>query len=401
MRLYDTLSQQETPLAFAEGMVKMYACGITPYDTSHLGHARVAVVYDTLRRFLEWTGLRVRYVQNITDIDDPLFERAARDGVDWRVLGDQQTERYLHSLAQLNVERPEFLIKATAEIPAMIPVIARLIDLGHAYVRGGAVYYSVDSQPDFGAICHCDRDTMLAIASEMGNNPDDPNKRDPLDFILWQPSNPGEPAWDSPWGPGRPGWHIECSTIATRYLGPQLDIHGGGTDLIFPHHACEIAQAEPATGVHPFVRAWMHVGLVLLGGIKMSKSLGNMVFVQQVLDQHPADALRLALLNQPYRADYEFAWADVAAAAAQLAAMHQALSLPGGHGPALDETPYRGQFQDVLNADFNTPEASLVLSELAGAIQEGAEAGLDVAALQTSLRELAGVLGLTIGGARA
>src|SRR5215212_2567139 len=222
MRLYDTLSQRETPLAFADGEVKMYVCGITPYDTSHLGHARVAVVYDTLRRFLEWTGLRVRYVQNITDIDDPLFERALRDGVDWRDLGDQQTARYLQSLAQLNVAQPEFFIKATAEIPAMIPVISRLIELDHAYVRGGSVYYAIASQPDFGAICHCDREAMLAIAAEMGNNADDPNKQDPLDFVLWQPSGPDEPTWDSPWGPGRPGWHIECSTIATRYLGPQL-----------------------------------------------------------------------------------------------------------------------------------------------------------------------------------
>lgn len=397
MRLYDTLSQEETPLAFADGVVKMYVCGITPYDTSHLGHARVAVVYDTLRRFLEWTGLQVRYVQNVTDIDEPLFERAQRDGIGWRELGDQQTARYLQSLAQLNVPRPEFYIKATAEIPAMIPVIRRLLDLGHAYIRGGSVYYRIASQPDFGAICHCDRAAMLAIANEMGNNPNDPNKQDPLDFVLWQPSGPDEPSWDSPWGAGRPGWHIECSTIATRYLGPQLDIHGGGTDLIFPHHACEIAQAEPATGVVPFVRAWMHVGLVTMGGIKMSKSLGNMVFVQQVLDKHSADALRLSLLNQPYRGEYEFAWADVEAAEAQLAAIRQALDLPTGRGAVLDEALYRGQFQDVLNADFDTPAACRVLRELAGVIQEGAAAGEDVSALQTSLHELAGVLGLTVG----
>ncbi len=399
MRLYDTLSQQETPLEFADGVVKMYVCGITPYDTSHLGHARVAVVYDTLRRFLEWTGLQVRYVQNITDIDDPLFERALRDGVDWRDLGDQQTERYLHSLAQLNVDRPEFYIKATSEIPAMIPIIARLIDLGHAYTRDGAVYYRIASQPDFGAICHCDRAAMLAIASEMGNNPNDPNKEDPLDFVLWQRSNPGEPTWDSPWGAGRPGWHIECSTIATQYLGPQLDIHGGGADLIFPHHACEIAQAEPATGVRPFVRAWMHVGLVLMGGIKMSKSLGNMVFVQQVLDRYPANALRLALLGQPYRGEYEFAWADVEAAGAQLAAIHQALALPGGDGAPLLDTPFRAAFQDELNADFNTPEARDVLTELAAAIQTAATAGAAVGPAQETLRELAGVLGLTLTSA--
>ncbi|HMA35130.1 MAG TPA: cysteine--tRNA ligase [Chloroflexia bacterium] len=396
MRLYDTLSQETQTLEFPDQTVKMYVCGVTPYDTSHLGHARVAVVYDTLRRFLQWTGLQVRYVQNVTDIDEPLFERAQRDGVSWRELGDRQTAYYLASLARLNVARPEFYIKATDEIDEMIPRIARLLELGHAYTRDGAVYYRVASKPDFGAIAHQDYATMLATANEMGNHPDDPHKEDPLDFVLWQRSQPGEPAWPSPWGAGRPGWHIECSTMATHYCGPQLDIHGGGADLIFPHHACEIAQAEPVTGVVPFVRAWMHVGLVSLGGIKMSKSLGNMVFVDQILQTHSANALRLAILGQPYRAPYEYHAADVDTAEAQIARLTAALARPSPHGAPARTAGVRERFTATLQDDFDTPAAIGVLLELAGAIVQGAADGQNPRPAQALLRELAGVLGLTM-----
>jgi L-cysteine:1D-myo-inositol 2-amino-2-deoxy-alpha-D-glucopyranoside ligase len=396
MRLYDTLSQDCKDLTFPDGTVKMYVCGVTPYDTSHLGHARVGIVYDTLRRFLEWLGLRVRYVQNITDIDEPLFERAKRDGEDWRTLGDRQTAYYLESLARINVPRPELYIKATEEIPAMIPRIAKLIETSHAYVRNGTVYYSIASDPKFGEIAHADYTTMLAMANEMGNNPNDPNKRDPLDFVLWQPSQPDEPDWPSPWGPGRPGWHIECSTIATVHLGPQLDIHGGGADLIFPHHACEIAQAEPVTGVVPFVRAWMHVGLVSLGGTKMSKSLGNMVFVDDVLRTNSANALRLAVLGRPYRAEYEYKHEDVQTAEQQTAAIREALSASSGSGTALEAAPARAQFRAALENDFDTQLAIAVLTGLATHIEHAVRVEQDVRSAQDTLRELAGVLGLIL-----
>lgn len=394
MRLFDTLTQDYRTLAFPDNTVRMYVCGITPYDTSHLGHARVAVVYDTLRRYLEWTGRRVLYVQNITDIDEPLFERAHRDGVDWRELGDRQTAYYLASLARINVPRPEFYIKATSAIEAMIPIIARLIERGHAYVRAGAVYYRIASKPDFGALAHLDRAALLATANEMGNNPDDPKKQDPLDFVLWQPSQPDEPAWPSPWGPGRPGWHIECATIATYYLGPQLDIHGGGADLIFPHHACEIAQTEPVTGVVPFVKAWMHVGLVNLGGTKMSKSLGNMVFVGQILETHSANALRLAILNRPYRALYEYDPADLPAAEAQAAAIGTALLAVGGDLEPVPTDNVRERFHDALDSDLDTPTAIRILVGLAEAIMAGAEVNQDPRPAQALLYELASVLGL-------
>lgn len=396
MRLFDTLSRQQTTLDFPRGVVTIYVCGITPYDTSHMGHARVAIVFDTLRHFLERRGLTVRYVQNVTDIDDPLFERARRDGIDWRELGEHQNERYLEALRQVNVQRPELYIKVTEVIPQIVASVAQLVERGHAYRAGGAVYYSIATKPDFGTIFHQDYASMLETANERGNNADDPNKRDPLDFLLWQPSQPDEPAWDSPWGPGRPGWHIECSTIATEFLGPQVDIHGGGADLIFPHHACEIAQAEPITGIVPFVRAWMHVGMVYLDGEKMSKSLGNMVFVSDVLQGNSADALRLATLSKPYREPYEYQVADVERAEAQIATIRQALAASGGTAVRLlaDAGVYGQHFDAALNDDFDTPTAINIMIELAEAINQAAAAEEEIRPAQRLLGELSDVIGL-------
>ncbi|HEX6287572.1 MAG TPA: cysteine--tRNA ligase [Herpetosiphonaceae bacterium] len=394
MRLYNTLSRRVEEAEFPSGVVKMYVCGITPYETSHLGHARVGVVYDTLRRYLEHQGLRVRYVQNVTDIDEPLFERARRDGVRWQDLGEQQTERYLRALQRLNIEKPEFYVRATSVIPEMISVITRLIEQGHAYVRNGSVYYHAASHENFGAIAHADYQTMLAMANEMGNNPDDPNKLDPLDFVLWQPSKEDEPAWESPWGPGRPGWHIECSTMATEYLGSQIDIHGGGTDLIFPHHACEIAQAEPVTGVTPFVRYWMHTGMVSLSGTKMSKSLGNMVFVDEVLTSYSPPALRLAILSYPYGAEFEYADQAVARAEEIVTTLREALAATGAdRGYVLDGEQDRARFLAALADNFDTPTAIVVLSDLAAAVITAAQAQQDVRPAQRVLHDMANVLG--------
>ena len=396
MRLFNTLSRQVEQLDFRDGIVRMYVCGITPYDTSHLGHARVAIVYDTLRRFLEHSGLDVRYVQNVTDIDDPLFERAERDGIPWDELGNRETERYLQELARVNVPKPRFYVRATEMIEFMQPIIQRLIDLGHAYMSDGAVYYSVKSFPHFGEILHADYATMLATANERGNFPDDPKKRDPLDFVLWQPSAPSEPSWPSPWGPGRPGWHIECSTIATHFLGPQIDIHGGGADLIFPHHAAEIAQAEPASGCSPFVHCWMHVGMIYLDGEKMSKSLGNMIFVEQVLQKHTADGLRLAILAHHYREEYEPTEAEFEDADRLAGRLREALEArSSGKGSPLDGAAERTRFLAALDDDFNTPDAVAALAKLSDGIVEAVEYGRDVRHAQATLRELGGVLGLT------
>ena len=397
MRLYNTLTRRVEDIDFPTGTVTMYVCGVTPYDTSHLGHARVGIVYDTLRRYLESQDLRVRYVQNVTDIDEPLFERARRDGIDWQALGAQQAERYLQSMAQINVPKPEYYVPATSCIPEMLPVIARLIELEHAYPRNGAVYYRVASKEQFGALAHTDTATLLVMANQMGNNPDDPNKLDPLDFVLWQPSAPDEPRWDSPWGPGRPGWHIECSTIATQYLGSQIDIHGGGADLIFPHHSCEIAQTEPVTGVVPFVRCWMHTGLVSLGGTKMSKSLGNMVFVEDVLATYSPTALRLAVLAYLYREPFEYTEQQVVQAEQWAIGLKNALTAQTvSTTDALAAQEARAAFFAALAEDFNTPAAIGTLVDLASAITTAVEAGRDVRAAQQTLHDMALVLGLQI-----
>jgi cysteinyl-tRNA synthetase len=396
MRLYNTLTQRIEELEFPDGVVRMYVCGVTPYDTSHLGHARVGVVYDTLVRYLRGRGLEVRYVQNVTDIDEPLFERARRDGVPWQELGERETQHYLESMARINVDKPEYYVRATSVIAQMQQVIAQLLELGHAYVSDGAVFYHAASKPDFGQLAHTDYPTMLAMANEMGNNPDDPRKRDPLDFVLWQPSAPDEPAWESPWGPGRPGWHIECSTMATEYLGPQVDIHGGGADLIFPHHACEIAQAEPVTGVHPFARCWMHTGLVSLGGTKMSKSLGNMAFVDDILEIHSAAALRLAILNIHYRAPFEYDEAMVQRAEQNVVLLRESLRAPSRGTGELDPATHRQAFEDALHNDFNTPAAIGIALELAQAIFGASAEGMATHSARGELRTMLAVLGLQI-----
>lgn len=397
MQLYNTLSQCIEELSFPDGIVRLYVCGITPYDTSHLGHARVAVIYDTLCRYLRNQGLEVRYVQNVTDIDDPLFERARRDGVRWDELGQQQLERYLQVMARLNVALPDHLVRVTEIIPQILSAVERLVELGHAYVRDGTVYYRVASDPSFGAIAHTDKAGLLELANEMGNSPDDPAKIDPLDFVLWQPSASDEPAWDSPWGPGRPGWHIECSTIATVYLGSQVDIHGGGTDLIFPHHACEIAQAEPVTGVVPFVRYWMHVNMVTMGGTKMSKSLGNMIFVDDLLTTYPPAVLRLAILNHHYRAPFEYSKQEFQSAEEQLALIAQALAIPAT--PGFSKTDSMEQYEYFLAAladDFNTPLAIKTLLDLATSITQTAPAEGVPQAAQQAVCGMCEVLGVKI-----
>ncbi len=396
MRLYNTLTRRVEDVEFPSGVVRMYVCGVTPYETSHLGHARVGVVYDTLVRYLRSQGLEVRYVQNVTDIDEPLFERARRDGVSWQELGEQQTQHYLESMARINVEKPAYYVRATSVIPQMQQAIARLLELGHAYVRNGAVYYHAASKPDFGELAHADYATLLAMANDMGNDPDDPNKRDPLDFVLWQPSAPDEPAWDSPWGPGRPGWHIECSTMAIEYLGPQIDIHGGGADLIFPHHACEIAQAEPVTGVKPFARCWMHTGLVSLGGTKMSKSLGNMVFVDDLLRTYSPAAVRLAILGYHYRAPFEYSEAVVRRAEEQAALLRESLTLRPGDRRQFDPATHAATFEQALADDFNTPAAIEAMLDLAQAIRDRAAARCEVTAAQHEARRMSAILGLQI-----
>ncbi|HEX4538930.1 MAG TPA: cysteine--tRNA ligase [Acidimicrobiales bacterium] len=306
MQLYDTARRRVVP--FEPGpVVTMYTCGITPYDAAHLGHAAVYLTFDVLQRRLRDLGHETQCVRNITDVDDDILRTARHLGVHYLDLAAEEMARFDADMRSLGLLPAFSEPRATSAIPDILGFIGMVLDSGHAYRAGGGVYFSVDSFPRFGQISHLDRKEMLRLAAENGGNPDDPYKRDPLDFVLWQPSAPDEPAWSSLWGDGRPGWHIECSALAMRELGTTIDLHGGGTDLIFPHHECEAAQSEAATG-ETFVRHWMHQALVGLDGVKMSKSLGNLVFVSDVLKEWDASALRLAILANHYRQPWE--WRD-------------------------------------------------------------------------------------------
>lgn len=394
MQLYDSLRGTTAALDIpTDRPLTLYVCGVTPYDTTHIGHAHTFLVFDALQRYLRFLGAEVRYCQNTTDVDDPLFERAQRDGVAWDALALRETEQFRRDCAAMNMLVPTYTPKASDEIPGMLAIIARLVALGYAYARNGAVYYHATMAADYGAMPKLDYDGLLALANERGNNPDDQNKDDPLDFVLWQPSRAGEPHWPSPWGPGRPGWHIECTAMATRYLGEQIDIHGGGRDLVFPHHPSEIAQTEPVTGKAPFVRFWVHGGMARLGGEKMSKSLGNMVFVRDAIKEHSADALRWYLLSFHYRDDFDYERADVVATEAKVQRLEAALRVPSGDGMALDATAPRATVLAALDDDFDTPTALAALDGLAGAILDASATGGAVDTAQTVLRELAHALG--------
>ncbi len=395
MRLFNTMTQETEPLRPLGDAVTLYVCGITPYDTTHLGHAFINVAYDTLIRFLRYQGQPVTYVQNVTDIDDDVLRKAGELGISWCELGQRETERYLRDTRALNIALPTYFVRATESIPEMIALIERLIAEGHAYVRDGWVYFSVKSDPGFGKLAeaagYIGYDTWLATANERGNTPDDPRKVDPLDFVLWQGQAPGEPAWPSPWGPGRPGWHIECSAMAIEYLGPRIDLHGGGADLVFPHHTSEIAQSENATHEHPFVQIWMHAGMVRLGGEKMSKSLGNLVLVERLLQRYSGDAIRLLLLSHHYRSSWEYTDEEMEASAARAQRLADAARGPAEGAAGSDDVSRRAiaAFTAALENDLDTPGALRVLDELARQA--------DAPRAAQTLRELAGVLGLTLG----
>ena len=306
MRLFDT-SRREIVDFVPSAEVLMYTCGITPYDATHFGHATVYTQYDVLQRRLIDRGHTVKCVRNVTDVDDPLFAKARELGVHYLDLAASEEARFQSDMIALN-NLPVFSEpRASSAIAEIRKLIAAVIDAGNAYVAGGSVYFDITTIDTFGEISNYSHERMIDYARQRGGNVEDPNKRNPLDFVLWHPSADDEPSWDTPWGPGRPGWHIECSALALRDLGPTIDLHGGGTDLIFPHHECERAQSEAATG-QPFVKHWMHIAMVSMGGEKMSKSLGNLVFVSDLRTAWDARAIRLVILNKHYRNEWE--WND-------------------------------------------------------------------------------------------
>ena len=399
MNLYNTLTQQIEPLTSPDGLFRLYVCGVTPYDTTHLGHAFTYLCFDVLARYLKFSGYRTITVQNVTDIDDDILKRAAQVGMQWDELARQETERFKEDMRALNIEPPDYYPRASKEIPKMIEIVSDLLAKGYAYTRNGSVYYDVRRDASLGELAHMDYPEMLETANQRGNFPDDPNKRDPLDFVLWQAAKPGEPTWTSPWGEGRPGWHIECSAMSMRYLGPQVDIHSGGADLIFPHHSCEIAQSEHYSDVIPFVRYWFHVAMVGLGGQKMSKSLGNMIFVRDLLSRYSADAVRVYLLSHHYRAAWDADDAERVLPKAQARVGHwrEAMTMTNGLGEALNPLPYQEMFSQMMDDDLNTPRAIQQLDELADAIRAESAMQRSVQSAQATLGVLAGVLGLRLG----
>ncbi len=394
MKIFNTLSGQKDAFIPGGERVTMYVCGVTPYDESHLGHAMFAIVFDTVRRYLLYRGHQVTYVRNITDIEDKIIDRASRLGIPPKELAEKFADKFFDDMNALNVMKPDITPYATEEIPKMLELISGLIHKGHAYPARGSVYFRVTSMADYGKLSRRTLDAMMAGARiEPGEE-----KEHPMDFALWKAAKPGEPSWESPWGKGRPGWHIECSAMSLRYLGEQIDIHGGGQDLIFPHHENEIAQSESFTGKKPFVRYWMHNGLLQLGTEKMSKSLGNLVTIRQVLDKYSGDAVRLFILSSHYRSPLTYSEETLAAADKGAERLRQAAGIPsGGEGVSnIDIEGYRNRFMEAMDDDFNTPQAIAAIFDLTREINRERDAGHDISEAKKLLIELTGIMGLTL-----
>jgi len=402
LRLYNTLGGAIEAFEPVGEEVRMYICGVTPYDTTHLGHAFCYVHFDILGRYLRFLGHRVRYIQNITDIDNDILRRAREVHESWDALGNRYVEIHQRSLDALGVEPPERYPRATEEIPKILEIVRSLIDRGHAYERDGTVYFRVASDPEYGKLSRLDPKEMAKRLDEAGDPTDDPRKEAPLDFVLWQAAKPGEPTWKSPWGPGRPGWHIECMAMAIRHLGETLDIHGGGNDLIYPHHESEITQSESWTG-QPFARFWLHVGMVRMDGNKMSKSLGNMVFIEKLLEEHSPEAIRLYLLSVPYRQSLSYDELTLREKDDQVRVLHRASEAtdPDGADPdrPLDPAPYREHFLEAMDDDLNAPAAIDALHELAAATLAAQARGQAIEPARAELRTLAEILGLRLTSA--
>jgi len=402
MKIYNTMTRgKEELVPLTPGEIKMYSCGVTVYDRSHVGHARMLLVFDVIARYLRFAGYRVTFVRNFTDIDDKIIRRAAQEGVPAREVSERNIAAFREDMAALGVLPPEAEPRATEHVPGMVVLVERLIAAGHAYVVDGDVYFPVRSFPAYGKLSGKNLDDLQAGARVEV----DERKRDPRDFALWKAAKPGEPAWDSPWGAGRPGWHIECSAMAVRYLGESFDIHGGGEDLIFPHHECEIAQTESVTH-KPFARYWVHNGMVNLGREKMSKSLGNTLTIRDLLTRHDPAALRLFLLGTHYRSPLEWSEARVEDSARALERLWRPIDDAAKHaGPETaaaspapplppEFVPFRQRFIEAMNDDFNTPEALAALHDFSRVLRSAVGGAQAAARGADELKVLAGTLGL-------
>ena len=367
-------------------IVRMYICGITPYDSTHLGHANTYLTYDLLIRRLEDLGHEVHMVRNVTDVDDSILPKARELGVDFLELAAREMKRFHGDMEALNTRQPVAEPRATESIEPIIDLVQRLSDGGHTYTKEGITWFDVTTAPEFGRLSGYAEDTMLALAAERGGTPTDLRQRNPLDFILWQPSAADEPSWDSPFGPGRPGWHVECSAMSWAHFGETLDIHGGGSDLIFPHHECERDQSQHGYD-STFARHWMHTGMVAYHGTKMSKSLGNLVFVSELVKTHAPQAIRLALMGHHYRDDWEWFDGDIDDGQERFERLQKAIAKGIGPNPQPTLTEVRAALDDDLDA----PRARDAVDALAWAILSGSGSDPDAGAGLKQAAELLGV----------
>jgi cysteinyl-tRNA synthetase len=405
LHIYNTLTRRKElfePLE--EGHVRMYVCGPTVYDKAHVGHAMSSLVFDIIRRYLEHLGYRVSFVMNYTDVDDKIIQRAQEAGIPPIELAEKYIQEYQQHLEDLNVEPATVNPRATQEMNIIIDMVQGLINSGYAYEVDGDVYFRVEADEDYGKLSGRHIEDMLA-----GSRVEvDQRKQNPMDFALWKSAKPGEPAWDSPWGKGRPGWHIECSAMNLNHLGEQIDIHGGGNDLIFPHHENEIAQTESFTG-KPFAKYWVHNGMLQLSGEKMSKSIGNLITIQEFLDEHSGDVLRMVILNSSYRSPLTFNEDVISQAEKALERLRSALrpAMPNAKGAspeildALQEQMIatREGFYETMDDDFNTAGALGHLFELVRTINHARDEGAtpdELKSAQDQLRELTSILGLRL-----
>lgn len=386
MKLYNTKVRKKEEFVPKKGKeVLMYVCGITPYDTTHLGHAFTYVFFDILKRYLTFKGYEVKYVQNVTDIDDDIIRKAKETDQNWKKLGDFWTKNFLKDIKSLNILLPDYYVKATDSIALMIHLIKMLIKHNHAYERNGNVYFEIKNFKDYGQLSKLNRNQMLLLSKERGGNPDDLLKKDPLDFVLWQKSAEDEPFWQSPWGKGMPGWHIECSALINQYLGNQIDIHGGGKDLIFPHHENEIAQSESFSGKKPFVKYWVHTSMVMYEGEKMAKSLGNLVMISDLLKKYSPNVIRWILLSHHYRQPWEFEEEELINAEKTLVKINNELKKVKRTEAERRNEIYMKRFIHFMDNDLNTPDALKLITNLA-----------KIPSLQQTLKTCLSVLGFQI-----
>lgn len=391
MKIYSTLSSRKEDFISIDQDVSMYVCGITPYDDAHLGHAMSYIIFDVVRRYLEYKGYTVRHVQNFTDIDDKIINRALENGEDPLALAEKFMERFREEMGLLNIKPADAYPRATEEIPAIIDVIQNLIENGYAYASSGDVYYRVRNFEGYGKLSKRTLDGMRAGARIAVSD----EKENPLDFTLWKNAKPNEPSWESPWGEGRPGWHIECSAMSLKYLGESLVIHGGGQDLLFPHHENEIAQSEAYTGRQPFARWWIHHGLMQMGDEKMSKSIGNLIRIREAVPLYGSDTLRLFVLGSHYRNPLSYSEDSLRSTKRSMSRLSRALDAQStDDGAVMDSIVYQKQFEQSMDDDFNTPQATAALFEMAREINRVSGDGGNVQDAQGVLRNLLSVLGI-------